>query len=184
MAGRISNIDKPKRRRLAARGFTVAESLMAATVLMVCVVAVAATLGASSTQVQSLQTSMTASMIGQALMEEITARPFPVSGVTVKPGWKQGQYDRLQYDDVMDYDGYTDTTPLKMLDGTLVDPTPPITYTRAVSFSYMSSAAGPVVLGAAPFGLITVTVTPSLPNGVAVTPVTLSRVVSAAAVTR
>jgi hypothetical protein len=165
-------------RKFGASAFTVVEAVAASTVLLICVLAVALTLGASSNQVLDLQTTITSSILGQELLEEISAKPFPTPGVTTNPGWQQGQYNRSQYDDVGDYNGYTDTTPLQMLDGTSVDPTPPISYTRAVTFSYMNSPTGPTSTTGS-FGLVTVTVTPS-----AGPPVSFMRVVSAASVTR
>lgn len=166
-----------RRARRVAAGLTVIEALLAAAVLLVCVLGVSMTLGASATQVQTLQTTVTCGILGQELLEEITSKPFPIAGVTTNPGWDQGQHNRAQYDDVGDYDGYTDSTPLKMLDGTAIDSTPPITYTRSVTFSYMSSPSGPTA-PSGPFGLVTVTVTPSVGA-----PVTFVRVVSAASVT-
>lgn len=147
-------------------------------VLLICVLAVCLTLGASSDQVRDLRTTVTASILGQELLEEISAKPFPTAGVTNNPGWQQGQFNRSQYDDVADYNGYTDTTPLQMLDGTLVDPTPPISYTRTVSFSYMSSPTGPTATSGS-FGLVTVTVTPSVGPAVS-----FVRVVNSASITR
>jgi type II secretory pathway pseudopilin PulG len=167
-----------RRREKLARAFTIVEAVAASTVLLICVLAVGVTLGASSNQVRDLRTTITASVLGQELLEEISAKPFPIAGVTTNPGWQQGQFSRSQYDDVADYNGYTDTTPLQMLDGTLVDPTPPISYTRTVSFSYLSSATGPTSTTGS-FGLVTVTVTPSVGP-----PVSFVRVVSAASVTR
>jgi Tfp pilus assembly protein PilV len=173
----------PARKRMGgsahwARGFTIVEAVAASTVLLICVLAVALTLGASSSEARDLRTTITASILGQELLEEISAKPFPISGVTTNPGWQQGQHNRSQYDDVADYNGYTDTSPLQMLDGTSVDPTPQISYTRTVSFSYMTSPTGPTN-STGSFGLITVTVTPSAGPAVS-----FVRVVSAASVTR
>jgi Tfp pilus assembly protein PilV len=161
-----------------ASAFTLMEALIASAVLVICVLAAAATLGAAANENQSLQSTIVGGALGQELLEEVLARPFPIPDVTTNPGWKQGQSDRSQYDDMADFDGYTDSSPIKMLDGTTVDPTPGISYTRTVSFAYMTSPTGPTAVSGN-YGLLTITVTPSRGHSI-----TLIQVVSSANLTR
>jgi prepilin-type N-terminal cleavage/methylation domain-containing protein len=94
---------------LARQGFTLAESLIASVVLAAAVVGIAGTLSASYQQSSVRGNMNTALQLAQALMEEIASRPIDVpSGQTDKPGWISGQTDRTQYDNVIDYNGYTD----------------------------------------------------------------------------
>ena len=76
------------------------------------------------------------------------------------PGHSSGVLTRANYDDMGDYDGYTDNTTagIKTLQGTKVDFGDTATYTRTVSFDYRTTPGGAKV-ASGDFGLATVTVT-------------------------
>lgn len=118
--------------------FTLAESLLAAVVLAIAVIAVSATLSASQAHVNAIENGSRAASLARQLMEEIAAKPFVAVDAT--PGWP-GVTSRASYDTVNDYDGYTDTTPLPMLDG---EPSGAggAGFTRSVTFHYPATLFG------------------------------------------
>jgi type II secretory pathway pseudopilin PulG len=136
------------------RGFTLAEALIASVVLALSVVGVAATMASSSAQSESTNEASITTALGRQLIEEITAKPFPITGVTTNPGWPTS-HDRSTYDDAADYNGYTETTPITTLGGYTIDPGG--RYTRTVTFTQRVNPSD--TPGAGDFGLITVTVT-------------------------
>ena len=148
-------------RSAAARhGYTLAESLIASVVLAAAVVGIAGTLSASYQQTAVRGNLNTALILAQQLMEEIAAKPVDVpSGQTDKPGWSQGQTDRTQYDNFIDYDGYTDTSDsVKAWDGSTVDLGEGGSYTRTVTVTQNALPSG-MTGTASDFYLVTVTVT-------------------------
>jgi Tfp pilus assembly protein PilV len=154
----------PVRRGSAAafrRGFTLAEGLIAATVLAVAVVGIAGVLAASYQQTTGQADTAAALAVARPLVEEIAARPFAVPGST-RPGWPT-QTDRRQYDEVADYHGYTDTTAAMTTAGGIplsVAATDGTAFTRTVT---VTAGAVPSLPGAAPrpddFLAVTVRVT-------------------------
>jgi Tfp pilus assembly protein PilV len=136
-------------------GFTLAESLIASVVLAISVVGIAAAMTCSSQQAMATNDAAITTALGKQLLEEIAAKPFPISGVTTNPGWSAGNHDRSTYDDAADYNGYTDSTPITALSGATINPGP--TYTRSVSFTQRLNPSD--TTGDGDFGLITVTVT-------------------------
>jgi Tfp pilus assembly protein PilV len=137
------------------RGFTLAEALIASVVLAVSILGIASALACSSQQSMATDEAAVTTALGKQLLEEIAAKPFPIPGVTTNPGWSSGSHDRSTYDDVADYDGYTDSTPITTLSGAIINPGP--TYTRIVSFVQRINPSD--TPGDGNFGLITVSVT-------------------------
>jgi prepilin-type N-terminal cleavage/methylation domain-containing protein len=122
---------------MGSRGFTLAEALIASVILAIAVVGISTTLMASARQTQQLGAMSTSQGLARELLEEVTSRSFttqPAAGYPV-------QHDatkRSQYDDLGDYDGYTDNTTagIKTLQGDLVSLNDGATYTRSVSVTY------------------------------------------------
>ena len=163
--------------RPTARGFTLAEALVASVFLAVAVVGVAGTLSASSQNMEQLGQYANCQALAKELCEEVASKSF-----TVQPnlGYSAGITSRTNYDDMPDYDGYTDnsTTGIKTLQGTLIDFGDSANYTRKAAFEYRTTPGGSKV-ASGNFGMITITVTSS--NGASVT---LQRMVSNTNVTR
>src|SRR5437660_12418978 len=82
-----------------ARGFTLAEALIASGLLAVATLAVAGTLAASSQQARQLSQSGNCQSLARELIEEVTGRSF-----TAQPnaGWVSNAHDRSTYDDAAD----------------------------------------------------------------------------------
>jgi hypothetical protein len=137
------------------RAFTLAESLIASVVLALCVVGVAGALACSSQQSLATDEAAITTALGKQLLEEIASKPFPIAGVTTNPGWTSGNHNRATYDDVSDYNGYTDSTPITTLSGITINPGG--TYTRSVVFQQRVNPSD--TPGDGDFGLITVSVT-------------------------
>ncbi|MBV8780566.1 MAG: hypothetical protein JO353_04150 [Phycisphaerae bacterium] len=137
------------------RAFTLAEAMIASVILAISVVGIGSSLATSSSESDTTLEATTVSSLGRQLLEEIAAKPFP-SSTTTAPGWSGGNHNRSSYDDVADYDGYTDSSPFTTLAGGTV--TTVGTYTRAVRFTQRTNPSDtPSSTGN--FGLISVTVT-------------------------
>ena len=118
--------------RTHGRGFTLAESLIAAVVLAIAVVGVATTITASHQQTVATQSDSQAVALARQLMEEIASRPLLASGADATPGWPDDT-NRAHYDSVNDYSGYTDGTPLPTLEGTTRADIASVPFTRKVT---------------------------------------------------
>ncbi len=157
-----------------ARGFTLVESLIAATVLAASVIGITGPLIASSQQAEVLQQNSMAISLAQQLMEEITSKPFydPVDGSTTL-GLGATKTDRSKYNNIGDYDTYTDkTSSMVTLGGTSLSFPSGGIYTRLVHVEYRATPAG-TSAASGTFALVQVTVT-----GPIGAPVVLSRLVS------
>jgi type II secretory pathway pseudopilin PulG len=144
---------RPGRKR--RRAFTLVEAMIASVVLAISVVGVVEALDCSSQQSMATDETAMTTGLGRQLLEEVAAKPFPIRGVTTSPGWLEGNTNRATYDDIFDYNGYTDTTPITALSGAVIDPGG--TYTRAVSVTQrMNPSDTP---GAGNFALITIRLT-------------------------
>jgi prepilin-type N-terminal cleavage/methylation domain-containing protein len=146
------------------RGFTLAESLTASVVLAVAVVGISSALSASYQQSGSHEESATALDLARELMEEISAKPFTVSG-TNAGGWPV-ETDRSNYDTIDDFHGYQDSSDtMQLSDGSTVDVGNGGTFTRTVSVVQ----GVPSGLSGAASDFATVTVTVKTPRNQAVT---------------
>jgi type II secretory pathway pseudopilin PulG len=153
MAWRILTIN---RRRAA---FTIAEAMVASTVLAIAVVGIAGPLGAASEQARILNERGTALTLARELMEEIAAKPLCDGGTTCHLGPESGETDRSKYDSADDYNTYHDTTAtLNNLSGQSEGFDPNVIYTRDVTVEYRTSPSG-TSAGSGDYGLVTVSVT-------------------------
>jgi len=88
-------------RRVHGEGFTLAEVLIASVVLAVSVAAVAQAISAGQQQVYAALHELRAGFVGEAMIEEILAKPYE------DPGGGDGESVRADFDDMQDYDGFT-----------------------------------------------------------------------------
>lgn len=142
------------------RGFTLAESLIAAAVLAITAVAVIGPISASYQQTQFSEEASTATELAQQLLDEISAKPLadPTDSSRVL-GPEIDESGRAAFDNVDDYHGYSDTTAnLRALDGSVIDWKGRGTYQRSVQVEYRLEPAGSPVL-AGDFALATIRVT-------------------------
>src|SRR5277367_5149234 len=106
-------------------GFTLVEAMCASVVLTIAVLGLSGTLAASYQQTIAMHESATAVALGRQLLEEITAYPFTVSGSAPA---------NRPFNSISQYNGYTDTSSgLPTLDGSTVDATGAVSYTRSVT---------------------------------------------------
>lgn len=157
----VARITSPTNRR-RVRGFTLAESLVASTVLAASVVGAVAPLIASQEQSAVLRERAAALSLGRQLMEEISSKPYVAASGSTAPGYLAGTHVRTNYDEIADYDQYSDTTSsLGDIGGsTMSFGTAEGSYTRAVSVSAQASPSWTGSNGAsADFTMVTVTVT-------------------------
>ena len=158
MACRTSSIDS---RRLLQRnrGFSVAEAMMASTLLAIAVVGIAGPLGAACEQSRMGDERGAALVLARELMEEIVAKPLCDGGTTCHLGPESGETSRSKFDSADDYHLYHDsTTELKDLaNQTLAYPASKV-YSRDVTVEYRTSPNGASTTSG-DYGLVTVSVT-------------------------
>jgi len=132
------------------------EAMCASVVLTIAVLGLSGTLAASYQQTIAMHESATAVALGRQLLEEITAYPFTVSGSAPA---------NRPFNSISQYNGYTDTSSgLPTLDGSTVDATGAVSYTRSVTVQSSGSGfpGGGITDSSSPnsdFALVTVTVT-------------------------
>jgi type II secretory pathway pseudopilin PulG len=159
--------------RTARRGaFTLIEGLIASLILAVGVAGVASTLAASAAQARALATDTTAQMLARELMEEVAAKPFAAPVSSDAAGYKLGNASRATYDNLSDYDGYSDVTPIKSLNGDTINTGDGVIYTRSVAIEFRTTPGGPKVLNG-DYAMITVVVKANLGRSI-----TMSRLVT------
>lgn len=143
--------------------FTLIESLIACVILAFSVIGVLSMVSASYAHQHASDEDATALGLARELYEEVASKPFAAQPAS---GWSSGVFNRSGYDDVFDYDGYTDSTNgLVTLSGTSVPATGTRIYTRTVSVTRGMSGS----LVARPDDLAVVTITVAPPAGRAVT---------------
>jgi prepilin-type N-terminal cleavage/methylation domain-containing protein len=172
-----------------ACGFTLAESLVASVVLALAVVGVSGALVASQRQTDMQEDSAVAVSLARELIERVAAKPLELSdGTTGLAGWP-GVTNASLYDTAGDFDGYHDvvTSPVwrnRNVSVSFTTAAPPAAqsgqpqYARTVSVTYPTSLFG-TAINAGDVAIVKISV--QGPSGGAVT---LSRVVSKAAITR
>jgi len=144
--------------------------MIASVVLAVCVVAMATSLAASSQQSAEARQRILASSLAKQLFEEIAAKPFadPTNGaLTLGPEIAQGEVaqDRSTFDNIDDYNGYTDTTTvLTDRTGSAVGTTSAsvgggVLLRRSVTVTYGQRPTGHTAPPSADFALVTVNIT-------------------------
>jgi hypothetical protein len=149
----------PHRPRGGRRAFSVAEGLIASTILAIAVVGIAGPLGASSEQGKMVRERATALILARELMEEIASRPLLDGGTTCRQGPESGETSRALYDSADDFHNYHDSTKdLRDLGGRALTFKDDGEYTRNVTVEYRTSIGG-TAASAGDFGVVTVTVT-------------------------
>lgn len=144
--------------RCGRGAFTLAESLIAATILAAAAVGIISPLTASHHQTETRQITTAELALGHELLEEIAARPLLGSDGLTHQGPDSGQTTRDTFTSAGNYDGYTDTTSsMVMLDDSSVALSLPAVFTRKVTVQFLSSRTGPVA-GSGDFAQVTVTV--------------------------
>jgi Tfp pilus assembly protein PilV len=173
----ITSHSRSTKSRRTRRGFTLAEALIASVFLAIAAVGVAGTLAASSRTSEKIGQYANCQSLARELLEEVSSKSFVVQ---TNPGYSAGTHVRTNYDDMTDYDGYTDntTTGIKTVAGAAITFGDNATYTRTVAFEYRVTPGGAKV-SSGDFGMITVTVTSS--GGASIT---IQRLVSATVLAR
>mgnify|MGYP005840445647 CR=1 FL=1 len=100
------------RRDLAPAGFSLLEAMIASAVLGIAVAGLAVALAAAHQNERFARERGRMLQVGRALLEDIAATPFLAPAIGNKPGYAQGELDRSKYDDVFDFNGYSDAIPL------------------------------------------------------------------------
>jgi prepilin-type N-terminal cleavage/methylation domain-containing protein len=92
------------------RGFTLAEAMLAATILAIATAAASLPFAAGVQQTMEAARLENAAALGQSLMEEILARPYLEPGTrTVSPGPDSGESNRTLFDNIDDFDGFSES---------------------------------------------------------------------------
>lgn len=131
------------------------ESLIASVVLAIAAMGIAGSVSSSAQQTGDIAAAATMHTLARALMEEISAVSFigPASGD--QGGWAKGNADRSTYDSLDDFDGYTDTSPFSMRDGTPFSLDDGRKYTRKVEVQFRTTPNG-AAAGSGDFAMIRV----------------------------
>ena len=90
-------------------GFTLTESLIAATILAMAVTALTMPFTAGARNEQSDARRTTAATLASEMMEEILAKPFSDPDGASVAGPEIGETTRGDFDNIDDYDGYSET---------------------------------------------------------------------------
>jgi MSHA pilin protein MshD len=143
------------------QGFTLIEALIATLVLAVATVGIAQLLAVSAQQASTMRNQAVSLELARQLMEEIASKQVADASGNISLGHEVGETTRSQYDQIDDYNGYTDTSDtLTMLDGTPVSLGSGATFTRTVSVEYRATPSGSATASPdAAFCVVTVTVT-------------------------
>lgn len=176
LAGRVAFVARRDELRGRA-GFTLVEAMIASAVLAIAMIAIGGSLSATVQQSAVVEQDSTALLLARELMEEITAKPYmdPDSGtITTATVAAANQAaaraaslgstipPRASYNDVGDYNGYSDTIDSTHLATSLQGSTASVTnnrsYTRSVSIQFSTTVNGSAVTSG-DYALITVTVT-------------------------
>ncbi|HDZ22796.1 hypothetical protein LCGC14_0321110 [marine sediment metagenome] len=90
-------------------GFTLAESLLAITLLAVGVIAITMPFTAGAQNEQDDVRRMLGAALAQEMMEEILAKPFNDPDGASAPGPETGESSRAAFDNIDDYHGYDES---------------------------------------------------------------------------
>lgn len=95
------------RRKLASRGFTLLEALLASAILAIAALAIVQAMAAGHQQTADALVQDRAISLAEALMEEMLSLPYgdPQGELTVGPD--AGETGRLLFDNLDDYNGFT-----------------------------------------------------------------------------
>ncbi len=123
-----------------ARGFSLVEVLVAATMLSVSVVGIYMLLTAGIKQQDLAGKYMLATNLGQDLLDEITGKPFrdPETPEDLRPGPESGESGRQAFDNIDDYDGLVEAAGnMQLPDGTTLDSPRLVSFSRTASAEYV-----------------------------------------------
>jgi len=144
--------------------------MIASVILAVAVVGIAGMLAATYQQSKEQTSAAEATQLARQLMEEISSKAFEAAtGDPVAPGYTAGNTNRAQYDELADYNGFTDvSTNMKTLGGATQSFGTAGPYTRTVAVT-----AGPVPVGhtapTADFKTVKITITRPLGDPIVIT---------------
>ena len=96
------------RRQREGRGFTLVESLLAATLLAMTIAAITMPFTAAARNEQADARRTIATSLARELMEEILSRPFDDPNGPSSPGPETGELAREDFDNTDDYHGYSE----------------------------------------------------------------------------
>jgi prepilin-type N-terminal cleavage/methylation domain-containing protein len=115
------------------RGLTIVECLIAMTILSVIVLVTCHTLAAGQQHVRNGDRLTGAARLGRDLLEEIGARDYRDATTPTNFGRETGETARAHFDDVDDYNAYTESAgTIKDFDGNFY-PADDQTYSRSVA---------------------------------------------------
>ena len=121
-----------------AGGFTLAEALLAAVVLAVAVAAVTVPFSAAARTEQADGRRTLAVSLAREMMEEILTKPFGDPQGSSDPGPEPGEVSRGLFDNIDDYDGYTEAPGgIESFDGEVIDVPEAVGLSRHVSATYV-----------------------------------------------
>jgi len=125
--------------------FSIVEGLMATAVLAIVAAAAALPFAAGTQQIQEAAELEHAVALGEALMEEILARPFyQYDERTASPGPETGENSRELYNNVDDFDGFDESTDvLRNFETTAITDVTAAGFLRKASVSYVRLANQP-----------------------------------------
>ena len=95
-------------RKHRRRGLSLAESILAITILPLAVTAVAYAVVAGQQQALEVLRQQRAATLAEALMEEILSKPYDDPNGASSPGPEPGEIDRSQYDNADDYHNFAE----------------------------------------------------------------------------
>lgn len=128
------------RSKCRGRAFTLAEALLASTILAIIATTATLPFSAGTQNAKEAQKLERAVELAEAMMEEILARPFFAPGQSVPtPGPDSGETVRIQYDSIDDFDGYSENDQVlrNYKGGAITDPDVQ-GFWRLVSVAYVS----------------------------------------------
>lgn len=127
-----------KTRRKPGIGFTLIEALLAAIILSMAIMAITMPFSAGAESQASDAKRTLAVCLAQDMMEEILSKPYNDPGGVQTPGPEPGETSRSLYDNMDDYNGYTEAAgQIKDSDGKLVTDQASVGLSRTVTATYV-----------------------------------------------
>jgi len=120
------------------KGFTLTEALLAAVVLSMAITGIVMPFTAGAQNEQNDARGTLAVALGQEMMEEILAKPFRDPQGSSGPGPEPGENTRNRFDNIDDYDGYSEFDgELVGFNGTAIDGPAAVGLSRHVTAAYV-----------------------------------------------
>ena len=125
-------------RRQRQRGFSLIEGLLASGILAIAASALLLPFTVEAANNVLLTDHAAAVGLAEALMEEVLAKPFDDAGGPGGPGPEPGETGRAQFDNMDDYDGYSESAgQLRDASGALIADASLSMFARAASVTYV-----------------------------------------------